>query len=103
MVYGRAKTYLLCLQASQHFPRLRLTDQKTLTQLLTDIERALPPTDALLAPLKKDISLRQETMAERYAAHIDKNRNAVIEEFLKRSYTTATCAHPPLKHPHPGQ
>lgn len=83
-------------QASQNFPRLRLADQKTLTQTLTDIERALPPTDAMLASLKKDLGLRQEAMAERYASQIDRNKSAVVEEFLKKTYSVATCA---LAHP----
>jgi len=75
--------------ASQHFPRLRLADQKALTQAMTDIELALQNTP-LLASLKKDFGLRQETMAERFASHIEKSRSAVIEEFMRKTYTLAT-------------
>jgi hypothetical protein len=77
-------------QANQRFIRLRLDDQKELTQALTDIERALPPSDPIFAALKKDFTFRQEAMAERFATTIDKNRSAVVEAFLNNSYTLNT-------------
>jgi hypothetical protein len=77
-------------QANQRFIRLRLDDQKELTQALTDIERALPPSDPIFAALKKDFAFRQEAMAERFASSIDRNRGIVTEEFLKHSYTQNT-------------
>jgi hypothetical protein len=105
-------------QANQRFIRLRLDDQKELTQALTDIERALPPSDPIFAALKKDFAFRQarlplhslgcqptkrvcvlvwqEAMAERFASSIDRNRGIVTEEFLKHSYTQNTCAHAQL-------
>ena len=76
--------------AHQTFPRLRLNDQQTLAQTLSEIEREMPASETMLSALKKDIADGEDRMRERHTSEIQKKQTEVTADFAKGSFTSST-------------
>ncbi|EOD26333.1 hypothetical protein EMIHUDRAFT_205325 [Emiliania huxleyi CCMP1516] len=70
----------------QIFQRMNVTQGEALTATLAELERALPTSEAKLAPLKKDVEMRHESLTERHHTRIAAVQNEVTRYFAKGEF-----------------